>query len=233
MHNREHTHILFDLDNTLCRDLMSTADVIAETLRRCRWPIAGSVCSRTLGERYDQLWLEYERCTPSMRTLRERVWASLLAEHGADTALAGLLGETHGRVRGEAGVALFHGVRDLLAALRTDGLHLGMLTNGHPDGQWPKIRALEIEPFFDAIIVAGDVSIFKPDVRVFDRLLSRLGARADRAVFVGDSYTCDIVGAHAAGMQTVWVSPDRTSASGTVIPDATVPSVLHLREVLR
>jgi FMN phosphatase YigB (HAD superfamily) len=51
-------------------------------------------------------------------------------------------------------------------------------------------------------MVSGDVGYVKPHPKLFHAALDALGVLASRVLFVGDSWACDMVGGHAAGMVT-------------------------------
>ena len=61
---------------------------------------------------------------------------------------------------------------------------------------------------FDLVVYSEAERIYKPDPRLFQRALDRLGAAPDQVLYVGDSPSEDIAGAEAAGMPTVWVNRD-------------------------
>ncbi len=230
--SRAFTHIVFDLDHTLTFYPMSTAGVVAATFDRLGLPLGSIGTAEDLASRYDALWVALERGAESADGLRRAVWRKLLAERGfpAD-GLAERVAVEYGTLRRANGVRLFDGVRQLLSDLRAAGYGLGLLTNGLSDVQWEKIHSLDIEPLFDAVIVAGDVGLFKPDLRAFAALLGRLGAVPSRTLFVGDSYDMDVVGAHSAGLAVAWICPEGTPLPGDVVPRFVFPSVLGLREV--
>jgi putative hydrolase of the HAD superfamily len=50
------------------------------------------------------------------------------------------------------------------------------------------------------------VGIEKPDRRIFDLALDRLGLDADEVVYVGDSWEIDVVGARNAGISPIYLS---------------------------
>jgi len=91
-----------------------------------------------------------------------------------------------------------------LAALR-DAWRLGIVTNGPPDIQARKVRALGLEPLVDAVVYAHAVGqgLGKPDRVPFMEAARRLRVRPARVVFVGDDPVADITGARAAGMRAV------------------------------
>ena len=230
---RTFSHILFDLDHTLSYYPLSTAGVVAATFDRLRLSLEPFGSVHDLASRYDALWVALERDAGSTDELRLAVWRRLLTERGLSAdGLAARIAAKYGVVRRANGVRLFDGTRELLFDLRAAGYGLGLLTNGLSDGQWEKIRSLHIEHHFDAVVVAGDVDVYKPDPRAFAVLLDRLGARAPRALFVGDSYEMDVLGAHMAGVASAWVRPVGTPLPGNVVPLFAFPRAVDVREVI-
>ena len=230
---RTFSHILFDLDHTLSYYPLSTAGVVAATFDRLQLSLEPFGPAHDLASRYDALWVALERDAESTDELRLAVWRRLLMKRGlSPDGLAVRIAAEYGAVRRANGVCLFDGARELLSDLRAAGYGLGLLTNGLSDGQWEKIRFLRIEPHFDAIVVAGDVDVYKPDPRAFAVLLDRLGAHAPKALFVGDSYEMDVLGAHAAGLATAWVRPEGTPLPGDVVPRFAFPRAVDVREVV-
>ena len=230
---RPFSHILFDLDRTLTFYPVPTAGVVTSTFARLGISISSLGSAEDIASRYDALWVALERDADSADELRLAAWRRLIAERGLPAdGLAERISAEYGVVRRANGVRLFDGVRELLRDLRAAGYRLALLTNGLSDAQWDKIRSLEIEPCFDAIAVAGDTGLYKPDRRAFAALLDRLHAKPHRSLFVGDSYETDIVGAHAAGLATAWVRPEGTPVPGNLMPQYAVPGVLDVRAVV-
>ena len=102
---------------------------------------------------------------------------------------------------------LFDDVVPALAALRTRGLRLAIVSNF--DGRLPGIcEGLGIARYFDTIVMSGRAGAAKPDPRVFEVALARLGATAAEAVHVGDSVREDVEGARAAGLRGLLLARD-------------------------
>ena len=59
----------------------------------------------------------------------------------------------------------------------------------------------------DAILDSSVVGVAKPDPRIFEIALERVGVSPDRAIHVGDTPAADVVGARAAGVTPVLVDP--------------------------
>ena len=122
------------------------------------------------------------------------------------------------------------GMLDKLVAARDEGrLRVGILSNGHSQNQWRKIRILGLERWFprEQIVVSEDVGCAKPDARIFELALGQLGGtiadvEAGDCWYVGDSLKNDVAGARNAGWKCIWVdhgykTPGRESAN----PDLT------------
>lgn len=224
--------VAFDLDNTLCYYTLSVEEVLNEARRRA------GIAPEVLGDlsdaatKYAQLWGEVQATLESTDRIRLHIIERLLAERGSDDpACAVRLSNAYGAVRDETGIRPFDGAAALLTDLK-ERYKLGLLTNGPSDMQWQKIRSLGLARLFDAIVVAGDVEIYKPDSRAFEMLANRLAVRTSATLFVGDSHEMDIAGAHRAGMRTAWLRRDGAEPTEDVAPDIEIADVTSLREVL-
>lgn len=82
---------------------------------------------------------------------------------------------------------------------------LGLITDGLAAVQWNKIRLLNIEGFFDKIIVTDDLGrdYWKPNEFAYNEILKYFNIKAAEAVYVGDNPHKDFIGARKAGMNTV------------------------------
>jgi putative hydrolase of the HAD superfamily/5'-nucleotidase len=60
-------------------------------------------------------------------------------------------------------------------------------------------------PLFATTVFSSDGRSVKPSRRLFEQALDALGTPRSEVVFVGDSLRCDIGGAAAVGLATVWV----------------------------
>ena len=74
-----------------------------------------------------------------------------------------------------------------------------------PKGE-AKIAAIGVEPFIDELVASAEVGVTKPDARVFQAALSRLGGTPDQAVMIGDSWSSDILGATGMGIRAIWLN---------------------------
>lgn len=82
---------------------------------------------------------------------------------------------------------------------------LGMITNGPADIQREEVRDLELEAFFDPLLIEGEVGFGKPHPEIFRLVERRLGLSGPALLMVGNSYSSDIRPAIEAGWRTAWV----------------------------
>jgi putative hydrolase of the HAD superfamily len=123
-------------------------------------------------------------------------------------------------------------VAALLGQLRRS-YRLGVLTNGLPAVQRAKVRALRLESMVDAVVFAEEHGAGKPDAAAFVEVLRRLGARAERSVFVGDDFPRDVAGALGVGMSAVWVCRGPAADGPGAGPHAVIGSLSELPSALR
>ena len=96
---------------------------------------------------------------------------------------------------------------DVLRQLKDD-YKLAILTNGDSASQHSKITHVNIEQYFDEVVVSGDIGIHKPDKRIFEYVSEKLGVKLDECLMVGDVFSTDILGAYYAGIIPVWILKD-------------------------
>ncbi len=107
---------------------------------------------------------------------------------------------------------------------------LALISNfDHPPHVHRLLDDLALRPFFDAVIISGDVGVNKPDPAIFAPALAQTGLEADEVLFVGDSPQDDVAGAKAAGLRPVLISRS-LDAAGWLADGVRVVS--ELREVV-
>ena len=105
------------------------------------------------------------------------------------------------------------GTIETLRELRAAGLRLAVVSNA--DGRVDRfLAAAGLADELELILDSGDVGIEKPDPRIFELALDRLGLEPHEVVHVGDSWEIDVVGARRAGIRPIYLSgTDREGAT--------------------
>jgi HAD superfamily hydrolase (TIGR01509 family) len=111
-----------------------------------------------------------------------------------------------------------------LRALRAAGAALAVVTNGPPT-QRTKLQVTGLLDEVDAVCVSSEVGTTKPDPAIFLEALRRIDRGPENGWMVGDAPIADISGGRSVGLNTAWISGERTWPEGSFAPDRVVASV--------
>jgi len=222
--------VLFDLDDTLHDDTLAYQNAAEEVAREieAEHGIDALALKRAYIAQAEGFWKRLTATTLSQRLehIRATLWRSALTDVGLeDEALAQRSAANYVRFR-RRHFTPFPGVVGLLKALRKRHLKLGIVTNGFSETHREKIALLQLGDYFDALFIADEVGMVKPDPLLFAHACSRLESSPSASAMVGDRYDRDIRGALQAGLFTVWI--DRHDAGvpeGAPPPHRTVASI--------
>lgn len=135
-------------------------------------------------------------------TRRQPYFAALLDQLEVDTPTAAQLLQRFeaAHIQDNLWRVMLPSTPRILRELRDRGLTLGVVSNA--DGRIAAIlRQCGIEQFFQVMIDSHLVGVEKPDPRIFHLALAQAQARPAQAVFVGDIYGVDVLGAERAGIR--------------------------------
>jgi HAD superfamily hydrolase (TIGR01509 family) len=98
------------------------------------------------------------------------------------------------------------GAADVLAELRSHA-PIVIVSNNLLAEQRAKLEHCGLAQYVDALVVSEEAGVSKPDPEIFRRALQAVRVSPSEAVMVGDSWTADVAGAHAAGVLPIWFNP--------------------------
>ena len=160
------------------------------------------------------------------KSFRIEIWRRTLQTFEVyDASLVQLALQTHKHLVRQT-YRLFPDVPEFLASVKKRKLPMALITNGSSDTQRDKINTLNIEHWFDAVIIAGEVGVAKPNVGIFEMAIDELGIEKDNIWHIGNSLESDVAGAKAAGLFAVWLNRSNVPGSGkkTIEPDLEISS---------
>lgn len=223
--------VLFDLDGTLRESNPHFMDALYTTLQDIGLDIEPFTWRLT--ERWvHAYWAQSPELVEDVRlygneNVFQRFLVRLLERVGhphanEDEALAF---EAHLREVFQPVSELMPGAIDVLTTLRNAGLQLGVLSNrSKPFDQ--ELEALGIADFFDWTLAAGEIGVWKPHPEIFHAALERAGVEPQEAIYIGDNYFADILGARDADIDAILVDGRR------IFTDVPAPRVEHLSDAL-
>jgi len=178
--------ILFDLDGTLFAREVAFWSWLREEAgaRPLDWLRIAELDARGHGPKaplLEQLALALNWPERSLEARLQRLRRGVLQYARPDERLRGLLSRLQRRYR------------------------LGIVTNGSTQSQRGKLRGLQIEEFFEPVIVSEEVGHRKPEFAIFRLATRGWSLPHGELLFVGDDSLKDIGGARGAGMITLQV----------------------------
>jgi putative hydrolase of the HAD superfamily len=98
---------------------------------------------------------------------------------------------------------LFSDAKELVSWLKEKKIRTGIITNGVPEVQKNKIKALKAEEQFDSIVYGRNwgKEMEKPHPKPFLQIMEELECSSEEIIFVGDTLETDIQGAINAGIK--------------------------------
>ncbi|MEX0905850.1 MAG: HAD family hydrolase [Balneolaceae bacterium] len=196
--------IYFDLDNTLLDHSSAEEKAQFETYHSFpelqqvaieEWLETYRLVNHSLWERYqngevDRLELQHSRFYDSMNRLK------------LECTISGKIGSFYMQ-NYRKHWSWIDGARSAFSDL-AERFEVGIITNGFKETQQLKFEHLELKNYCDVMIISEEIGQLKPHPDVFDAATERAGVSRDEILYVGDSYTSDIVGGRNAGWQTAW-----------------------------
>ncbi|KJV30058.1 HAD family hydrolase [Luteibacter yeojuensis] len=93
-------------------------------------------------------------------------------------------------------------------------LPIASISNGNAD-----LEVIGLHHFFHTRISAAGAGVAKPDPKIFLAAAEALGVAPGEILHVGDDPLLDVVGAHEAGLRTVWLNRTGAAWSHGPAPD--------------
>jgi HAD superfamily hydrolase (TIGR01509 family) len=95
---------------------------------------------------------------------------------------------------------------EVLRDVKAAGLVAGVISNSNGTVR-SVLAAAGLAEALDFVIDSGAVGVEKPDPRIFALGLAEAGVSAGEAVYIGDLYSVDVLGARRAGIEAILLDP--------------------------
>jgi len=127
---------------------------------------------------------------------------------------------------------LLPGAQALVDAL-AGRVRMGVITNGFTALQTARLERTGLLGHFDPLVISEQVGVAKPDARIFDHALERMGQPPrEQVLMVGDNPHSDILGGLNAGLHTCWINAHGHPAPAGIVPHHEVRSLPELHRLL-
>lgn len=224
--------VFFDYGNTLASDSADRYRDIGRYLVEKGLTLEGEQFTRgwDAAEAYAA---EYRRTNGDRTWLKDRFWFNfcrIFLENAFDKEAGTLAEEMHA-------VQFFTNERypDTLVTLdelRRRGYRLGVISNWEAPTLHGQFERFDMARHFQYILPSRDAEASKPHPHIFRTAMHALAVRPERAIHVGDSFHCDVLGARRVGITPIWVNPaDAETPDGSaVLQIATLGDILEIVE---
>ena len=226
---------------------MKTYSVITFDLDNTLWPVEPSIIHAE-NELYNWLEIHYSKLTNQYSKEDIQVFREPILEQYKDmlhdltfvrTALLIKLAESVGYPESMASEAMivYRKARnvvsfypDTMPAIEELEKHftLAAITNGNAE-----IEKMDIGQFFKKSFYSADIGVAKPHPTIFKSAIDYLGVESREIIHIGDDPINDVIGAHKAGMDTIWLNRnDEVWPKGLSEPTYTVNNLSEVTDLL-
>lgn len=196
--------VYFDLDNTLLDH--NSAERNAQEQTYNRYPELQEVSLEEWHKKYKAinhiLWERYQRDEIDRHDLQKARFHQTMSEMKLNTGRS----EEIGHFYMNSYRAFWSWVDGAQAALEwvSSKVKSGIITNGFKETQELKFEKLNLKEYCSPMLITEEIGKLKPHPMVFDVATKKAGVPREEILYVGDSFSSDIVGGKNAGWQTAW-----------------------------
>lgn len=215
--------IYFDLDDTLLDHRGAEKAALKDLCNR--FDFLDAIDPEALIETYHQinkgLWERYGKGEIDRSVLQQKRFENTLENLGLD-----------GSVYEEVGTFYMQAYRNHWRWIEGafEGLHkvsnryeTGILTNGFAETQRKKFERFDLHKFARHLVVSEEVGYLKPQPEIFNHATTLTNREPEEILYIGDSYTSDIVGGSSFGWRTAWftngTSPEEDKSKADFVFD--------------
>lgn len=236
---RQWEKIFFDLDNTLFSHEYAFERAIQDCYQDLveAWEAKGLVFPYVPMEDWfdvfkyysDYFWGPYERKEYTQQEYRRKRFIQTM-EHFQLPCSVEEADIFHKKYYEQATqyVQPYPGLYPLMEYLQTRNIALGVITNGKTEVQEAKYKKLRLYRYIarERFIVSEEVGMEKPSRAIFDYALQ--GSTAENALFIGDTWEHDVVGALEAGWNAIFLNTQKRARTTEHEPLAEFSQLIQL-----
>jgi putative hydrolase of the HAD superfamily len=200
--------VFFDLYHTLVRYEPPREELMSEVLQDFGIEAKPEILRKPLVIADEFIYQEIARTPLNQRSKEDKI--ALFARHqeivlkeagieANQKLILGLLGKMQ---QFAMKLVLFDDVMPTLTDLKNRGLILGLISNVDSDIT-PLLDQLGLTSWLQVVVTSQNAGFNKPQPEIFQAALKQAEVQASEAIYVGDQYQVDVVGASKVGMRGV------------------------------
>ena len=202
--------VFFDFYHTLVTYEPPQEELEAEALKELGVSVSPEVLRRPIMAADEFIYNEIARRQLSNRSQEEKMalyikyQETVLREAGIkydQKLVLGLLGKMQ---QTKMNLALFDDVAPALTDLKSRGIILGIISNMEQD-MTETLTRLGLPSWLEIVVTSQDAGFNKPRPEIFQEALRQAGVPPSEAIYIGDQYQVDVIGANGAGMKGILI----------------------------
>lgn len=222
--------ILFDADDTLFDFKKSEKEAFKNTMLAFNLDYDENYHLKVYHDINNEIWKEFEQGYITQEKLKlerfkrlsDKLKISFDEAKFAKTYMKNLSSASY----------LLDGSIELIKSLRKN-YKLSIITNGLTSVQDSRIKKSIIAKYFDDIVISEEISISKPDPKIFEIALKNINYfDKSKVLMVGDSLTSDIQGGINFGIDTCWYNPNKITNKINIKPTYEISCFDNLKDLL-
>jgi len=205
--------VFFDLYHTLVHYQPSQEELESDALKSMNIEVSPTALRRPILAANEYIYQQMAQRPLSRRSKEEKMALYMeyqrvvLKEAGItpdEKVVLRLLGMMQ---QAKMNLVLFDDVTAALDDLKRRGYKVGLISNIEQD-MTTTLDKLGLSKRLDIVVTSQDAGFTKPQPEIFRYALEKAGVAAAEAVYVGDQYQVDVLGANSAGMQGILIDRD-------------------------
>ena len=221
--------IMMDIDNTLLDFDAAERKALLETLQQFSLPCDEAAVSR-YHEINSSLWGELNKGKIRRDKLVIERFDRFVKEIGAAAKATELNRAYTEHLAAHADV--IPGAEEALQELAEVATMIAV-SNGTESVERGRLKLSGFEKYFDDIFISEAVGVSKPNPKIFQMAMRKLGIEhSDKVLVVGDSLSADIQGGVNAGLDTCWVNMNGLENESGLTPTYEVKALSELYPIV-
>lgn len=221
--------LFFDLGGTLVGTWTDMLPLLRAAARRAEVRVPWPEFLRANDEAWEELWPGAPGLIGAIPSFADRVHERALRRVGAIGSIERMVQCIREEAVSPRWRPPFPETESALRELRSLGLSLHIISN-NVDYLPILLRNLGWTETFETVTYSQELGVAKPDPRLFRHALARAGSSSEEALYIGDSWESDYLGARGVGMGAVWLNRAGNPAPE---PCQQVRNLLEIRGLLR
>ncbi len=221
--------LFFDFGGTLVRTRRDMLPLFQVAAQRAEVRVPWAEFLRANDEVWEELWPQAPGLLGATPSFADMVHERALRRVGTEGSIERMVE----CIREEAVAAKWHPpfpeTEAALEGFLADGFSLHVVSN-NVDYLPILLTNLGWSETFGTVTYSQELGVAKPDPRLFHHALARVACLPEQALYVGDSWKSDYLGARGVGMGAVWLNRSGRPAPG---PCQQARDLLEIRELLR